>query len=144
MRVTGSDDPARERRPEVPRRSFEETLESRSALAAPEARPRLAAPALPELREAARAIPPAIWAGRLSGGETVELSFGRELAVELRQVAGGIEIAVRAEPGLVRAARVDLTALVRTLRERGLTVVRAEVRGRSHGDAGAGSGAASR
>jgi hypothetical protein len=88
-----------------------------------------AAPALPELREAARAVPTAIWAGRLQGAAVVELAFGRELSVELRQGAGGIEIAVRTDAALARAARADLPALVQALRARGVEVARAEVLG---------------
>jgi hypothetical protein len=90
-------------------------------------------PALPELREAARAIPPAIWAGRLEGVPSVELAFGRDLSVELRQGSAGIELAVRTGPPLARAARVDLPALVQSLRARGVIVARAEVRGGSPG-----------
>ncbi|MGB8931345.1 MAG: hypothetical protein WCC48_08900, partial [Anaeromyxobacteraceae bacterium] len=113
--------------------SFEEALERTSAPAPPPSGQRFTAPAVPELREAARAVPPAIWSGRLAGGEAVELSFGRELSIELRQVAGGVELAVRTSPALTRAARVDLPAFLDTLRGRGVVVVRAEVRGRSHG-----------
>lgn len=96
-------------------------------------------PAVPELREAARAIPAAIWAGRLEGGEALELAFGPELAVLLRKVPGGVELILRAGPSLLRAARVDLPPLLAALRERGVTVARAEVRPGSH--AGAGPGA---
>lgn len=95
------------------------------------------APALPELREAARAIPPAIWAGRLQGAAVVELAFGRELSVELRQGAAGIEVAVRTDAALARAARVDLPALVQSLRARGVEVARAEVLGGARGASGA-------
>lgn len=101
--------------------------------------PRNAEPALPELREAARAIPPAIWAGRLEGAPSVELSFGRDLSVELRRSAAGIELSVRAGAALARAARADLPALVQSLRGRGVVVARADVRGE-----GAGHGVASR
>jgi hypothetical protein len=59
----------------------------------------------------------------------VELAFGRELSVELRQGAAGIEIAVRTDAGLARAARADLPALVQALRARGVEVGRAEVLG---------------
>jgi hypothetical protein len=91
------------------------------------------APALPELREAVGAIPPAIWAGKVAGGDAIELAFGPHLAVELRQVPDGIEIAVRVSPALARAAQGDLPAMVRALRERGVVVVRAELRPRAPG-----------
>jgi hypothetical protein len=123
--------------PRVVRRRVEEgrtTEESRAAdcrstSASARAGQHGAEPSLPELREAVRAIPPAIWAGRLQGGAAVELSFGRELSVVLRQGVAGIEIAVRTDAALARAARVDLPALVRSLRARGVEVARAEVRG---------------
>jgi hypothetical protein len=99
------------------------------ALASTNAGSRSSEPALPELREAARAVPPAIWAGRLDGAATLELAFGRDLSVELRRSAAGIELTVRAGVALARAARVDLPALVRSLRGRGVVVARAEVRG---------------
>jgi hypothetical protein len=94
---------------------------------------------LPELREAARAIPPAIWAGRLDGAAAVELSFGRDLSIELRRDGAGIALSLSASQPLTRAARVDLPALVQALRARGVVVARAEVRTRS-----AGGGVASR
>jgi hypothetical protein len=149
--VTRHDDAPREPRPPAQRRSFDEALErngaggataghctgamagaSASASAMQQGTP---APALPELREAARAIPPALWAGRTAGGEGVELSFGRDLSVELRQSAGGIELSIKTSPALTRAAQVDLPAFLKTLRGHGVVVVRAEVRGRSHGSA---------
>ena len=133
-------EPAAEPRRAGKPRSFDEVLEgSGGQPAPPPGQQRPTAPALPELREAAGAIPPAIWAGRLSGDAAIELSFGRELSVELRQVAGGLELSIRTAPGLTRAAQVDLPALVRTLRGRGVEVVRAEVRGRP-GSGAAGSG----
>jgi hypothetical protein len=155
MRVTRHDDAPREPRPPAQRRSFDEVLErtgaggataghctgaiagaSASAPATQQGTQQgTPAPALPELREAARAIPPALWAGRTAGGEGVELSFGRDLSVELRQGAGGIELSIRTSPALTRAAQVDLPAFLKTLRGHGVVVVRAEVRGRSHGSA---------
>jgi hypothetical protein len=127
----GTGEPRAARRRDVEGTSTEEgrAADCRSTGAAAPAGQHGAEPALPELREAARAIPPAIWAGRLQGGAAVELTFGRELSVELRQGAAGIEIAVRTDAALARAARVDLPALVRSLRARGVDVVRAEVRG---------------
>jgi hypothetical protein len=71
----------------------------------------------------------------------VELSFGRDLAVEIREAPGGIALTVRASPALARAARIDLPALVAALRDRGVTVVRAEVSPCSHGGAASGRSA---
>lgn len=134
MRVTRRAEPAAEPRRAAKPQSFDEALERTAGPATHQpGQQRSAPPALPELREAARAIPPAIWAGRLSGPATVELSFGRDLSVELRQGAGGVELSIRAGPGLARAAQVDLPAFVRTLRGRGVEVVRAEVRGGPRG-----------
>jgi hypothetical protein len=149
--VTRHDEPPREPRPPAQRRSFDDALERTGGASAGattgacagvsafsagfSAEKSPAAPALPELREAARAVPVALWAGRTAGGEGVELSFGRELSVELRQGAGGVELSIRTSPALTRAAQVDLPAFLRTLRGHGVVVVRAEVRGRSHGSA---------
>jgi hypothetical protein len=83
-------------------------------------------------------VPAAIWAGRLRDAPVVELAFGRALSIELRQVGAGVEVAVRADASLSRAARADLPALVRALQARGVAVVRAQVRTPS---AGSGSGA---
>lgn len=133
MRVTGRAEPPPEPRRAGQRRSFEEALERTGAPASSPPGQRPATPALPELREAASAIPPAIWSGKVAEGAAVELSFGRELTVELRQGAAGIELSIRTGPALTRAAQVDLPALLRTLRGHGVTVVRAEVRRGSHG-----------
>lgn len=130
MRVTGREEVAPEARKAEGRRSFEEVLEHAVPHAPPSPAFPPSAPSLPELREAAQAIPTAIWAGRAAGGHAVELAFGRGLSIELREVAGGIELALRAAPELARAAHVDLPALIRVLRDRGVTVVRAEVRPR--------------
>ena len=138
MRVTPRDEAAPEVRRAGERRSFDEVLEraGRQDPQAPGVRP--LALALPELREAARAVPPVIWAGRVAGQAAVELTFGGGLSVALRSAAGGIELSIRAAPELARAAQGDLPALVRALRERGVTVVRAEVRphARGGGDGG--------
>jgi hypothetical protein len=131
--VTRRAEPAAEPRWAGRPRSFDEVIEGSGGQPTPPPGQRPTGPALPELREAARAIPPAIWAGRLSGGAAIELSFGRDLSVELRQGAGGLELSIRTAPALTRAAQVDLPALVRTLRGRGVEVVRAEVRGRPRG-----------
>lgn len=135
--MTRCDEPPPPPRRGEGQRSFEEALERIAsgvapAPGAPAAADRAGIPSLPELREAVRAIPPAIWSGHLAGGSAVELAFGRELSIELREVSGGIALAVRAGEGVARAARVDLPALVEALRQRGVTVVRAEVRGCSH------------
>jgi hypothetical protein len=136
VRVTGQEAHGVEPRREPTRRSFVDALEqTATAQAALACQRRSEGPALPELREAVRAIPPAIWAGRVGGGSVLELAFGRDLTVELRQVADGIELQLRASAGLARAARVDLPALVDALRARGVTVVRAEVRGGSRAGA---------
>lgn len=165
MRVTAPEAPASPERRETARRSFDASMDrlgrsarrtceveqaahgsAGEAVARPahgEPPPGAATPggaALPELRVAARAIPPIIWAGRLAGSAAVELSFGRELRIELREGTGGVEIEVRVCPALARAARADLPALVRTLRERGVTVARAGVRGGPQSDGGAGAG----
>jgi hypothetical protein len=137
VRVTGQEPRGVEPRREPVRRSFDDALERTvAALPASAELRRPEGPALPELREAVRAVPPAIWAGRVAGGSVLELSFGRDLSVELRQVPDGIELRIRASDGLARAARVDLPALVDALRARGVTVVRAEVRGGSRAWAG--------
>ncbi|HSM94387.1 MAG TPA: hypothetical protein VLT47_16045 [Anaeromyxobacteraceae bacterium] len=138
-----ADAPVAPREP-VRRRSFDEALESigrpgtesGAVPATASGGPRSTAPALPELREAARAVPAAIWSGRLEGGRAVELSFGPDLRVELRQAAGGIELCIRTSPALARSATVDLPAFVRVLGGHGVVVSRAEVRGGSHGPAG--------
>lgn len=127
MRVTHRDEPAPPPKARG-RGSFDEALE-RTAAPAASAGQRPLTPALPEVREAARAVPPIVWSGRLAREQAVELSFGRDLSVELRQAPGGVELAIRASPALVRAAAVDLPALVAALREHGVNVVRAGVRG---------------
>jgi hypothetical protein len=80
----------------------------------------------PSLRAAIRALPVAAEAAR--GGETLELAFGRALSVELRAARDGVEIVLRPDAGLFRQAAEELPALLRALRDRGVAVVRAEVR----------------
>jgi hypothetical protein len=80
------------------------------------------------LREAVRAVPPMVEA-RLSGsGHTIELSFGRSLSVEVRRGRDGLEVVLRPEAALSRAAAAELPGLVEALRARGLAVSRAQVR----------------
>jgi hypothetical protein len=107
----------------------EERSVSASAPASAPARPPEPASA-PELRAAVRSLPVAIQAARLRSGEPLALSFGRSLDVEIRAGATGIEIALRPDPRLSRAAEAELRALVATLRARGIAVARAEVRAR--------------
>ncbi|HSN90390.1 MAG TPA: hypothetical protein VLS93_04105 [Anaeromyxobacteraceae bacterium] len=83
----------------------------------------------PELRALLRALPVAVGASAGRAGESLELAFGRSLSVEVRAArGGGVEIALRPDAGLSRAAAAELPALVSALRDRGVTVVRAEVR----------------
>jgi hypothetical protein len=83
----------------------------------------------PELRAVLRALPVAVEAAATRGGETLELAFGRALSVEVRAARGGVEIALRPDAGLSRAAVAELPALLSALRARGVSVLRAEVRG---------------
>jgi hypothetical protein len=144
--VTPSEAHASQARREVPGRSFDAFMERvGQGSEHVEPPPQTAAPmpggaALPELRVAARAIPPLVWSGRLAGAGAVELAFGRELRIELREGTGGVEIQVRVCPSLARAARADLPALLRTLRERGVQVARAEVRGGAQAKGGDAAG----
>jgi hypothetical protein len=101
-------------------------------------------PSLPELREAARAIPAAIWAGRVASAPALELAFGPDLAIELRRGEGGLEVTLSVAPPLARAARADLPALARALEARGLRVSRAVVRARGSGAGPKGAGDAAR
>jgi len=81
-----------------------------------------------ELRALLRALPVAVHAAAGRGGDRLELAFGRSLSVEVRAARGGVEIALRPDARLSRAASSELPALVRALRARGVSVVRAEVR----------------
>jgi len=126
------------------RGGFEEALERAASAVASGPGARLAEPGLPELREACRAIPPCLWSGQVGREKTVELAFGRDVRIELRQAAGGIEVTVRVTAPLLRAARGDLPALVAALRERGVEVPRADVRGYPRGGGATGSRSASR
>jgi hypothetical protein len=79
-----------------------------------------------ELSAVARALPPAVAA--LAGPGRLSLSFGPSLEVDLRATAAGIEVVLRAEPRLARAAEAELPRVVAALRARGVAVARAEVR----------------
>jgi hypothetical protein len=84
----------------------------------------------PELSAALRALPLAIDAARVREGAPLSLSLGRSLDVDLRATAGGVELVLRPEPRLARAAAAELPALVAALRARGVAVARAEIRAR--------------
>jgi hypothetical protein len=86
-----------------------------------------------ELRAAVRAVPPMIDAARLGAGAPLALAFGRALSVELRPGAAGVELLLRADATLLRAAAAELPALVTALRARGVGVARAEVRPQAPG-----------
>jgi hypothetical protein len=88
---------------------------------------------VPELRAAVRALPLAIDASRVREGAPLSLSFGRALSVDVRQGPGGVEVLLRADAQLARAASAELPGLVGALRARGLRVARAEVLPQAHG-----------
>jgi hypothetical protein len=81
---------------------------------------------LPELPAVLRVLPPA--AAALAGPGRLALSFGPSLEVDLRATAAGVEVVLRPEPRLVRAAEAELPRVVAALRARGVAVARAEVR----------------
>jgi hypothetical protein len=83
-----------------------------------------------ELRSVLRALPAAIDASRVREGAPLSLSLGRALDVDLRAAQAGVEVVLRPEPRLARAAEAELPALVASLRSRGIAVARAEVRAR--------------
>jgi hypothetical protein len=108
--------------------------EERATLAADFAARDGAAPTpTPELAAVVRALPPAVAAP--PGRGQLALSFGPSLAVDLRATAAGIEVVLRPDPRLARAAEAELPRVVAALRARGVAVVRAEVR-RGAGGAG--------
>jgi hypothetical protein len=90
-----------------------------------------------ELRAVVRALPPAIEASRVRDGAPLTLSFGRSLSVDVRQAAGGVEVVLRPDARLARAAEAELPGVVDALRARGVRVARAEVRPRPHGGSAA-------
>jgi hypothetical protein len=81
-----------------------------------------------ELRAVLRALPAAIDASRVRVGGPLSLSLGRALDVDLRAARAGVEVVLRPEPRLARAAEAELPALVASLRARGIAVAKAEVR----------------
>jgi hypothetical protein len=103
--------------------------------AAPSGAPPPPAPVDPpppaELRAAVRAIPPAVEAARIREGVPLVLSFGRALSVDLRSGPAGLEVLLRPEASLARAASAELPGLVAALRARGVRVAHADVRPRS-------------
>ncbi|HEX9053083.1 MAG TPA: hypothetical protein VF841_21325, partial [Anaeromyxobacter sp.] len=91
-----------------------------------------AAPA--ELRAVIRALPVAIDAARVREGAPLTLSLGRALDVHVRAGQAGVEVVLRPDPRLARAAEAELPALVASLRSRGILVARAAVRARASGE----------
>jgi hypothetical protein len=87
-------------------------------------------PPVPELAALVRALPSAVVAAGSPNGAPLALSFGRSLEVELRSGASGIELLLRPDPRLLRAAEAELPRLLAALRVRGVAVARAEVRAR--------------
>ncbi|BDG01952.1 hypothetical protein [Anaeromyxobacter oryzae] len=82
------------------------------------------------LRAGVRALPAAVEAARVAGGDRVALAFGSALGVDLRGGAAGLELTLRPAAALERAARAELPGLVAALRARGIRVARATVRSR--------------
>jgi hypothetical protein len=87
-------------------------------------------PPAPELARAIRVVPPAAAILGPAGGAPLTLSFGRSLDVELRATAAGVEVVLRPEPALARAAEAELPRLAAALRVRGVAVARVEIRAR--------------
>ena len=85
-----------------------------------------------ELAALARALPPAIAAARTADGP-LALSFGRSLDVELRSTGAGVELLLRPDATLARAAEAELPRMIAALKVRGVAVARAEVRPRPGG-----------
>jgi hypothetical protein len=85
-------------------------------------------PQVAALRAAVRALPAAIEAARLQGNAQITLTLGGALGVDLRGRADGVELTLRPDAALGRAAAAELPALVAALRARGVRVVGAEVR----------------
>jgi hypothetical protein len=88
---------------------------------------------VPELRALIRTLPVSVDAHRVREGAPLALELGQALSVELRRRPDGLELLLRPDASLVRAAAAELPAVVRALRARGLTVARAEVRARADG-----------
>jgi hypothetical protein len=79
---------------------------------------------------AVRAVPAAALAFQAQGRAALALDLGPALSVELRAAPSGVEIVLRPEGALSRAAAAELPGLVRALRARGVAVARAEVKAR--------------
>lgn len=136
----GASGPAARARPPEPRRP---RLEGERQARDEERAPPVSDPArrepgvelspVPELAALARALPVAVDAARLRDGATLALSFGRSLEVELRSSPAGLEVVLRPESRLLRAAEAELPRLVAALRVRGVVVARADVRARAGG-----------
>ncbi len=120
---------------EVARREAARDEERALAGAAPDAPRDLRAdpPPVPEIAALVRALPAAVDAARVRDGAPLALSFGRSLDVELRSSGAGVEVVLRPEPRLLRAAEAELPRVVEALRLRGVEVARAEVRPRGGG-----------
>jgi hypothetical protein len=83
--------------------------------------------ALPPLRELVRALPPAIHAAQVGDGRPLELSFGAGLRIDLRVGREGVELTLRPEARLARAAAAELPELVRALSAKGIRLARAGI-----------------
>jgi hypothetical protein len=85
---------------------------------------------VPEIAALVRTVPAAIALARQRDGASLSLSMGHALDVELRAGPGGVDVVLRPEPPLARAAEAELPRVVAALRVRGVVVGRAEVRTR--------------
>jgi hypothetical protein len=115
---------------EPPRRPGEEARPTPPVDARGAASPVEVLPAA-ELARAIRVVPPAAAILGPAGGAPLTLSFGRSLDVDLRATSAGVDVVLRPEPALVRAAEAELPRLVAALRVRGVAVARVEVRPRA-------------
>ena len=86
-----------------------------------------------ELAALARALPVTVHASRLDAGASLAVSLGASLDVELRSGGAGVELVLRPEPRLLRAAEAELPRVLAALRVRGVEIGRAEVRPRPGG-----------
>jgi len=90
--------------------------------------PRASEAAQAEFRALVRSLPLSIDVARIRAGEPLAFSLGRSLDVEIRPALAGVEILLRPEPRLARAAAAEVPGLVAALRARGVSVARVEVR----------------
>jgi hypothetical protein len=120
------------------RREIFGDTERQAPSASPQPAPQPPAPArvdsTPELRALVRTLPVAVEAARVRQGEPLSLSLGPALRVDLRRGAEGLEVVLRPDAALRRAAAAELPALVAALRERGFSVARAEVQAQPNGN----------